>query len=375
MTKIKLFFDATPLIDNHVSGVGKVLQETLKSLDTIEYTERYQIYLFLPFNEISKAKRLKYKYIQLKLLPYPHKFLSLFARMRFSPPIDVFLGKGVYVFENFRNWNLLLSKSITYIHDVSFQIYPEFVEERNLAYLQRHVGMWMKRTDKIVTVSEASRDELMSEFSLDDVAVVANAVDTSVFYRRSSAEIVGAGNKWGLPKNYLLFIGNIEPRKNLISTLRAFRRYIDETGSDDALVIVGGGGWRNEEIINEIEAVRSKGVVVIRPDGYVPDEDLPALISGARALLQFSWHEGFGLPVLQAIACGTPVAASDIPSLHEAAGSNEKWVSYAPADNVRKLAESIKRSVEISHRDVHHDSVRTWDAAVHDLLAIVDEVR
>lgn len=374
MTKTKLFFDATPLIDKHVSGVGKVLQETLKVLDTPDYANRYDMYIFVPMNELKKAKQLNYAYIKIKILPYPHKFFSLFARLRLSPPIDIFLGKGVYVFENFRNWNLLFSKSITYIHDVSFKIYPDFVEEKNLTYLQQHVRMWIDRTDRVVTVSESSAKEIRDDLRVKKVSVVSNAVDTKMFYPRSKGEVNKVANKWTLPERYHVFIGNIEPRKNLINTIRAFRRYVDGTGSNDSLVIIGGGGWRNEEIVYEIEQARLGGVDIIRPDGYVPDEDLPAIITGARTLLQFSWHEGFGLPVLQAIACGTPVVASDIISLREAAGQEEAMVVYAPPGDIGKLAEAIGSAVEIGHRKEVPTSVRTWEMAARDLIKIVDEI-
>lgn len=373
MIKTKLFFDATPLIDTHMSGVGKVLQETLRVLDTPDYANRYDMYIFVPINEIKKARKLNYTYIKLKSLPYPHKFFSLFARLRFSPPIDIFLGKGVYVFENFRNWNLLFSKSITYIHDVSFRAYPNFVEERNLVYLQRHVEMWIDRTDRVVTVSRSSAKEISDEFGLKKVSVVSNAVDTTMFYPRSKDEVDEATRRWMFPAKYHVFIGNIEPRKNLINTIKAFRCYVRHASVDDSLVIIGGGGWRNEEIMYEIEQARLAGVNIIRPDGYVPDEDLPAIISGAQALLQFSWHEGFGLPVLQAVACGTPVAASDIISLREAAGQ-EVMVSYAPPDDIAKLAEAIGSAVEMGHRGEVPSSVRTWEMAARDLIEIVDEI-
>lgn len=104
--KQRLYIEGTPLIGRYISGVGKVLLETLLALDTKQYASKYSIYVFIPFDERKKIDKYKFKYIKIKLLPWPHKFLSLFSRMRFSPPIDLFLGKGIYVFENFRNWNL-----------------------------------------------------------------------------------------------------------------------------------------------------------------------------------------------------------------------------------------------------------------------------
>ena len=235
--------------------------------------------------------------------------------------------------------------------------------------------MWIDRTDRIVTVSRSSAKEIADEFRIKKVSVVSNAVDTAMFYPRPDGEVNEVARKWMLPTKYHVFIGNVEPRKNLINTIKAFRRYVDDTDADDSLVIIGGGGWRNEEIIHEIEQARLAGVNIVRPDGYVPDEDLPAIITGARTLLQFSWHEGFGLPVLQAIACGTPVAASDITSLREAAGQDRGMIAYAPPDDIEKLSEAVRLAANIQHRKEVPSSVRTWEMAAHDLLEIVDEIK
>jgi glycosyltransferase involved in cell wall biosynthesis len=311
--------------------------------------------------------------MKVKTLPYPHKFFSLFARMRVSPPIDIFLGRGTYIFENFRNWNVLFSKSITYIHDVSFKIYPEFVQEQNLKYLNKNIQTWLRRTDRVVTVSESSRDEITRELEVANVGVVQNAVDATLFYPRKEGEVAKIQKKWNLPNNYFVFIGNIEPRKNLKNTIVAFKEYEKTHNKGDALILIGGGGWKNEEILKQIDEAQIAGVRIIRPDGYVPDEDLPAIISGAKALLQFSWHEGFGLPVLQALACGTPVAASDIPPLHEVARGNDDRVVFSSPRDVERLASAIDEAGKIPHVQ-EPKNIRTWDESVKDLLGIIDSL-
>lgn len=372
MKKRRILLDATPLVDTHVSGVGKVLKETLRVLDTKEYTDRYTISIFVPFDEFKKAKALGYKNIVVKRLPYPHKFFSLFSRFSVGPPIDLFLGKGTYVFSNFRNWTLLFSHSITYIHDVTFKLFPDFVQARNLAYLQKYIPVWLKRADTVVTISQTSKGEIESELGLQDVKVVPNAVDGTEFTPRTESEISKVRNKWKLPENYFVFIGNIEPRKNLSNMIKAFRQYVTDAGVDDTLVIIGGGGWKNEEILAEIMSARSAGVQIVRPDGYVPDEDLPAIISGAKALLQLSWHEGFGLPVLQALACGTPCVASDIPSLHEAALGNDDNVVYAKPDDVSSIANAIDKSGKKPHVSTPKN-IPTWDDSVKKLIDLIEK--
>lgn len=369
MTKEKIFFDGTPLIGKYVSGVGKVLQETLYALDTEAYASIYDMYIFLPFDERGGVDKFKYKHIKVKYLPYPHKFLSLFSRMRLSPPLDIFLGKGVYVFENFRNWNLLYSKSITYIHDVAFKVYPEFVEERNLTYLNKNVDMWVGRTDTIVTVSHASQVDIRQRLNVSSV-VIPNGVSIDHFSPRGDNEIDEVRKRWDIPQNYYLFIGNIEPRKNLEGTIDAF---VGAAESSDALVLIGGGGWRNEAILEKAKAATDAGHLVMRPDGYVPDEDLPALISGAKALVHFPWYEGSGLPVLQAIACGTPVASSDIAPLREVAAGFEDGVVFANPADIRAMSAAIISVSQKKHRQQEMESV-SWSSSAKRLVDVIESL-
>ncbi|UTX51385.1 glycosyltransferase family 4 protein [Candidatus Saccharibacteria bacterium TM7i] len=367
MRKTKLFFDGTPLIGKHVSGVGKVLQETLLALDTKVYADRYSIFIFLPFDERHNASHLAYTYIKVKYLPYPHKILSLFSRMRVAPPLDLFLGKGVYVFENFRNWSLIASKSITYVHDVAFKMHPEFIEERNLAYLNKYINMWVERSDVIVTVSEASRVDIEKVFGVK-AEVIPNAVRGDLFRPRSVDEVNMVRNQWGIPERYYLFIGNIEPRKNLENTIDAYTQ-IAQPG--EALVLIGGGGWRNESILDKAQHATLDGKIVMRPSGYVPDEDLPALISGAKALVHFPWYEGSGLPILQAASCGVPIAASDIPPLREVVSGFSDRVVFASPEDISLMAEAIKAASEKQH-DQNIKTPVTWASAAQKLTDIVE---
>ena len=119
-----------------------------------------------------------------------------------------------------------------------------------------------------------------------------------------------------LPENYLLSVGTLEPRKNQVTAIRAVIN-----GSDLPLVIAGGAGWDSEPIWAEIARASASGKKV-RYVGYVPDADLPSLYAGASGLLALSWYEGFNLPLIEALAVGIPVLASDIPVHHEVAGES-----------------------------------------------------
>ncbi len=380
MERRKLFIDGTPLIAEHLSGVGHVTLETTRALDSTEFTKNYLTTIFIPFNEKGKLDKYEFKNIRIKHLPYPHKILSLFARIAFSPPIDLFLGKGTYLFFNFRNWPVLFSKSITYIHDVAFLQYPEYIEPRNLKFLTSHMRRWINQTHKVVTVSFAAKEEIEQHLHVPSqkLEVILNAVDNSVFKPQSLDALKKIKVKYNL-KDYVFFVSNIEPRKNIITLINAFKSSLGKEGKQ--LFIVGGGGWLNEPIMTAITQAQDEGFAVIKNKAYVPDEDLPALMQAAITVVVPSWHEGFGLPIIQAKLSGGNVVASDIPVLREAASLVGGNVLFFNPNRERELAElltSIQRKRDISTltpagaADV--GNIRSWEDATSELLAIVEEL-
>lgn len=368
--KKSIFFDGTPLINKYISGVGSVLLETLRAFDTAKYNKKYSIYVFVPFNEVSKMRQFNFIYIKVKALPYPHKLHSLFSRMKYAPPIDIFLGRGVYIFENYRNWNLLFSKSLTYFHDVAFKVFPDYIQEENLRYLEKYSPLWIHRADKLITVSDTAKKEIEEKFSLQGVEVVKNAVNTDLFYPRTMQEIAKLQKKWSIPNDYFVVLGNLEPRKNIEATIAAFNLY--NRNREAHLLIIGGDGWKNKGILKTIQKGQNEGAI-IRPSSYIPDEDLPGLLSGAIALIQMSWHEGFGLPVVQALACGTPVVASDIPVLREAVVGNMNRVVFAHPDKKETIVNAITQVENIKHQTVPKN-IRTWRESAGDLDALIESL-
>src|SRR3954468_19868126 len=220
----RLYIEATPLASDHMSGVGHVILETIRALDTKEYSLKYDIRIFVPFNERRKLDRFNFTYVSIVSLPILHKVLSLLSRMRIGIPLDLLIGRGVYVFPNYRNWNLLFSHSITYIHDVCFAIYPQYVQKLNLNYLLKYIKLWISRTDEFVTVSQTSRNEIIKYLGVDGqkVTTILNGVDRAIYYRRSNEEIDTVKKKYNIESGYFLYLSNIEPRKNLEALIKAF---------------------------------------------------------------------------------------------------------------------------------------------------------
>ncbi|MEF2977764.1 glycosyltransferase family 4 protein [Subtercola sp. YIM 133946] len=388
--RARLFIEGTPLVSTKLSGVGTVLLETLRALDDDAYRDRYDIRVFVPADERTHLGRYSFTNVKVVSLPLPHSAFGFLSRIPLRFPIDLLLGRGVYVFPNFRNWSLARSRSITYIHDVCFVVHPEFVPPAHQRYLAQNVGRWLRRTDAVVAVSHSAADEIVQYLGVprEKVAVVVNAVNAAEFAPAAQAEVDAVREKYGLDR-YFLALGSIEPRKNLVTLVRAFT----ETGLTDGttLFLVGGDGWLNEGVYEAIDVAVAAGYDVRVSDRYVPTAELPALLTGSIALVQASWHEGFGLPVVEALACGAPVIASDIPALREAAGGSPAVSFFDPSDvdALRNLlvthaaaaalpaadgAAAVGDVAAARSADPAPTVTRQWTAAAADLLAVAHRV-
>ncbi len=201
------------------------------------------------------------------------------------------------------------------VHDLIFRRYPQHHKPLNRWYLNATMPLFCRRADHIIAVSEQTKRDVMAAYGIpaDKITVIYEAADPR-FRTQPAARVAEVRRRYGLPDRYLLFVGTIEPRKNLGRLLAAFER-LHAAGLTDALVIVGKRGWLYDDFFARLEGSPAKQAVLF--PGFVPDADLPAVYAGAQALAFPSEFEGFGLPVLEAMACGTPVVCSNTSSLPE----------------------------------------------------------
>jgi glycosyltransferase involved in cell wall biosynthesis len=232
-------------------------------------------------------------------------------------PLDAFTGPGdVFLFPNYLTKPARSGKTLITVHDMVFRRYPETVMPKNLSMLSRSFEKGLERSDAVMTVSEFSRTEFLHYYPRYSrpVFVAYNGIDDFFIDDFPAARMEAVRRRYALPENYLLFVGTVEPRKNLPLLLRAFdglARDYPELG----LVLVGPRGWRPAEFNRVFDALPSKARV--RQVRFVQGEDLPFLYRGASLFVFPSLYEGFGMPPLEAMSCGTPVLAASIPVLRE----------------------------------------------------------
>ena len=206
------------------------------------------------------------------------------------------------------------------VHDISYELYPETFSARDRAILKSLVPRTIRRAQNVITVSESSRRDIASFYNVDPdkIYVIYQSIAPSfrVLQNRDMVESVRA--RYGIYGRYLLAVGNLQPRKNLPRLVRAFAQAKRMGAYTGRLVLVGKSKWRESQIFREIREHGLESEIVVT--GYIPEEDIVALYNGADAFVYPSIYEGFGLPPLEAMACGCPVITGSVSSLPEVVG-------------------------------------------------------
>jgi glycosyltransferase involved in cell wall biosynthesis len=229
------------------------------------------------------------------------------------------------------------------IHDLSHLWHPQFHPQVRVDFMNRALPQSLKRADFLITDAESVRQEVIRQFAwpADKIAAVPLGVDT-IYRPRVESEVQRILNVWGLDyEAYTLFVGTVEPRKNLITLLTAYEQLPEKLRIQWPLVIAGNEGWNSKEIHGRMERAATQGW--LRYLNFVPESQLPMLYAGARLFAYPSIYEGFGLPPLEAMASGVPVVCSNVSSLPEVVG--DVALGFSPTD-VQGLYKALTQGLE-----------------------------
>lgn len=233
--------------------------------------------------------------------------------------------------------------SVVTIHDLSIYLWPESHPKERVRHLSHEIEKTLQRTSAIITDTHYTRAEVAQFFSFPIERIHAVPLACSAeFQPRTHAELAPVLQHYNLEdRNYVLFIGTIEPRKNISTLIDAYAQLPQAVKLRYPLVIIGHKGWKSDEIHTKMKKAEREGW--LRYLGFVPGDALPVILSGARLFCFPSLYEGFGLPVLEAMASGVPVIASNASTLPEVGGSA---ALYHDPNDVDDLVELLKKGLE-----------------------------
>lgn len=309
---------------------------------------------------------------------FPQKIYAKLDYLGLAFPFDFFLPRvDVTIFPNYAVWPCFRSKKrVVTIHDLSFLNFPEVVESKNLAYLRKIVPRAVNKADLILTVSESVKQELVQIYGLSPDKIHVTHIPPTKEYSKPSDRPVR--DIYKIPtKEYILFASTVEPRKNLDVVLDAYTRLPEVLQQMYSLVIAGGMGWKSEQTQEKLRELQEKYPNIITT-GYYDQQDAAALFQQASAFVMPSRYEGFGMPLLEAMAGETPTIASDIPVFHEICGDASLFFS---PDNPAELAshlESVLTNGGLGSDLVTKGKVNlerfSWDTVSKELVKRLEEL-
>ena len=337
------------------TGIGQYTLNLINHLAKIDQQNEYFLY--------SKRKLFDRKR-RLPKLPgrnFRHK-LDYFAKgpARIMSDMDIFHASS---FDLIKPKD---SKLVLTIHDVITKTYPQGHTKETIENVDRQLKNILKQVDAIVVDSRSTKDDLLKWYDVDEAIV----------------EVVYPGvNDWFYPETcedgkYLLFVGTIEPRKNISGLVKAFEKLKKEQKIEHKLIIVGMKGWMYNEILDQIAASEFSGDIILKD--YISNENLRSWYNQATAFIFPSFYEGFGFPIVEAFACGVPVVTSNTSSCGEIAGDAAILIDPCNPDEIAEAILNIinekNTAEELRSKGLKKARLFSWDKCAGQVLNIFNKV-
>ena len=378
---MRLAFDAIPLL-GRMSGIGYCEAGQVSAMTRLHPEHTYTLNYFAMRHLKERAADIApylsghVKAKHALCVPYAYRLASSFVPV----PYAWYFGKNDLThFFNYIVPPHVGGRTVVTVHDMVYKAYPETVRGRTRHMLDLGLVTSMKRADRIVTDSEFSRSEIMKYYPAfqEKLRVVPCGVDLHRFHPVTDAQAIAqVREKYSIGERYFLYLGTLEPRKNLVRLIDAYAGYAKSYDAPAQLVLAGAKGWLYDEIFARVESLGLSGRVLFTQ--YIDSEDMCALMGGALAFTFPSLYEGFGMPPLEAMACGTPVLVSDAASLPEVTGDTAVIVKAEDVSSITAglytLHEDAALRERLSRDGLERAKGFTWDRSAELLYQVYQEI-
>jgi len=317
---MRIAIDLTP-VPKQMTGVGKYAQGLVKSL--AEYDRKNHYWIFIKGNQYQDFDPNKdnFHIIHLSNILYNIPIRILWEQLVL--PLYLYRKKIDILHSIHYTTPLITScKCVITFHDMTFYLFPEKHTHVKRAFFHSFIPLSIKKATRLIAVSENTKSDIQERFdiSLPKIDVIYETIDSIYHTLRDIDAILHIKKKYEIQDKFILYVGTLEPRKNVLRLIQAYNRLILENKINHQLVIAGKKGWSYQEIFNMVERLDSNVKKMVIFTGYVPEEELPLLYNAADLFVYPSLYEGFGIPPLEAMACGVPVIVSNVSSLPEVVG-------------------------------------------------------
>jgi glycosyltransferase involved in cell wall biosynthesis len=323
---MRIGIDASRAAVEARTGTEQYSVALLGALAALDRTNEYRLY----FNRLPRRLPPLGPNFHLRPMPFPRLWTHarLSAELLLRPPDTLFVPAHVLPFPGALRRPL---RSVVTIHDLGYLRFPESHTRSQRLYLRLSTLWSAYAAQAVIAVSQATRQDLLAHARINPAKVQVVYHGVAPHFRPLPPDLSAAtAARYGIAAPYFLYVGTLQPRKNLARLMSAYARARQLSGRHfPQLVLAGKVGWLSQDILAQARALGLAEAV--RLPGYIGDDDLPALLSGARAFVYPSLYEGFGMPLLEAMACGTPVLAANTSALPEVAGGLEQGGGEAAA--------------------------------------------
>ncbi len=329
---MRIGIDVRPLMQQHYSGVAYYTYSLLDELFKLPSDDSYHLFFNARKNLEQHLPAFPYPHVTYAKHTYPNKLLNLSFMLTGRPQIDTLLGDVDIMFcpnSNFGGYSQKTKRVMT-VHDLSYLRHPEFFDTKHqLWHTLSRSSRLLQTADHLIAVSEHTKRDCMELLGIPEEKITV-VYEAATLTPPTKQEVEHIKKKYNLPNTFVLFLGTLEPRKNIPSLIKA----LEQSSSQPTLVLAGSFGWKYKEIQ---EAIRNTSAKIIHLN-YVPHEEKAALMGAATVFAWPSWYEGFGLPLLESQLCKTPVITSAVTSLTEVAGSSALLVQ---PDHIHEISTAI----------------------------------